>query len=519
MPLACRLSAFGAFFLRCTAALALLALLGCDSNTPSASKTESPSSSDVAASSSGAADAAASDRDVASAKPLKVVVVDDPPLAEALQRQWSTIAEEPLELTTLTAADVVAADRLAPTDVIIYPSALLGVLAEKQSLQPLSDSFWNGDRLARRQLLEIPRKRLAVWGEKPHAVPLGEPTPVLIYRADLFESLGLAAPTHWSDLQTLAARLSTREEAGKFAPPAADPWYGLLEPLAPGSAAPTLLLRAAPYARHRNQYSTLFDMITMEPLIASPPFVKALDELVAAHGMNPGPVLEMDAAAVRRELLLGHAAAGITWPVAADAPGAVALPESADAATTDAPRWGIAAVPGSTESYVAGQKRWEARPEEDPASVPVLGLHGRLGSIARSSRRTAAAANLLAMLSTADWSTRVLHASAGTGPSRTTHLDQPDRWVDAPLAGESARQYAAVIQETQRAPLWLIVPRIPGQARYLAALDEAVRAAVKGDQAPEEALQAAAAEWQKITDELGRDRQKAAYRQCLGVDP
>jgi len=462
-------------------------------------------------------------------KPLKLLVVDDPSLAATLQREWRTIANEPLEMAELTLAEVEAAERLPAADVILYPTSLLGSLVDKQALVPLPDAFWNGDRIERRQLLEIPRKRLAMWGEKPFAVPLGEPTPVFVYRADIFESLRLSPPGLWSDFQTQAGRLSTREEVGALAPPASDAWYGLLEPLAPGSAATTLLVRAAPYARHRNQYSTLFDLVTFDPLIASPPFVKALEDLVATHGMNPGPVLEMDAAAVRREILAGRAAGGITWSVAArpttsDAPTTGTAPTDSPAEppadeAADARRFGVAAAPGAASAYIAGQKRWETRPEDDPAFVPVLGIQGRLGSVMRSSRRPGAASNLLAMLSTADWSVRVLAASPATGPSRTSHLESPDRWIDPRLAGEPARQYAAVVREQQRAPLWLVVPRIPGQAQYLAALDAAVRSAVQGEKTPEEALASASAEWQKITDERGRDRQKAIYRQCLGVDP
>ncbi len=49
----------------------------------------------------------------------------------------------------------------------------------------------------------------------------------------------------------------------------------------------------------------------------------------------------------------------------------------------------------------------------------------------------------------------------------------------------------------------LLVPRIPGESEYMAALDEAVIAAVKGKQSPQQALDAAAVKWQAITDRLG----------------
>ena len=45
-----------------------------------------------------------------------------------------------------------------------------------------------------------------------------------------------------------------------------------------------LLARAACYAAHRDNYSTLFNIATMQPLIDGPPFVQALEELVAVAG-------------------------------------------------------------------------------------------------------------------------------------------------------------------------------------------------------------------------------------------
>jgi hypothetical protein len=49
-------------------------------------------------------------------------------------------------------------------------------------------------------------------------------------------------------------------------------------------------------------------------------------------------------------------------------------------------------------------------------------------------------------------------------------------------------------------------------------LDEAVAAAVRGEKPPLEALLDADAKWRKITDRLGLDRQKAAYRHSLGLE-
>jgi hypothetical protein len=53
----------------------------------------------------------------------------------------------------------------------------------------------------------------------------------------------------------------------------------------------------------------------------------------------------------------------------------------------------------------------------------------------------------------------------------------------------------------------------------MAALDEAVRAAIAGSVSPSEALARVASEWNEISDSLGRDAQRKAYVQSIGLRP
>jgi ABC-type glycerol-3-phosphate transport system substrate-binding protein len=535
-----------------------------------------------------------------SGPPLRMLVVDDPDFAREFDREWRTISDEPLEIRNVASGELGATMRLPPGDGVVFSEGLLGTLAESRQIVPLPAAFWDSDRLARRDLLETARKREAFWGQQPYAVPLGSNMPVFLYRQDLFEALQLNPPRDWQEFQVLADRLRSRPElpqseaasTNRKPGESEEAWHGVLEPLAPGSAAITLLVRAAAYVRHPNQYSTLFDIVTMAPRIDSPPFIRALEELQAAHAMNPGPALERDIHAVRRELLAGRAAAAICWPLPAATASAgegqktdqVDFPPSAEGrqsgtdtarsaareanqvtdqdangdaaedaargATKDATEnangdtrsgngsgiavravrfdgvgeagwmFGVAAVPGATVVFNADQRKWEARPEgELREPVPVWAISGRLGGVMATSRRGGAAANLLALVATADWGRKVLAKGPRAGVSRLTQLERPDDWVDSQLAGEPARQFAKVVANSQRLPAWMAVPRIPGRDRYLTALDEAVRKAVRGERSVAECLEEAATAWRGITDELGRDAQKKAYRRCLGIEP
>ena len=64
---------------------------------------------------------------------------------------------------------------------------------------------------------------------------------------------------------------------------------------------------------------------------------------------------------------------------------------------------------------------------------------------------------------------------------------------------------------------FLMIPRIPGVDEYVAALDDAVKAAALGKVAPQAALQQAAERWEQITDAHGRETQRDAYLKHLQI--
>ena len=64
---------------------------------------------------------------------------------------------------------------------------------------------------------------------------------------------------------------------------------------------------------------------------------------------------------------------------------------------------------------------------------------------------------------------------------------------------------------------YLIAPRIPGEAEYMAALDVATRDAVRGYKLPADALSIAVEKWRDVTKKFGVDAQKAAYQRSLGL--
>jgi multiple sugar transport system substrate-binding protein len=100
----------------------------------------------------------------------------------------------------------------------------------------------------------------------------------------------------------------------------------------------------------------------------------------------------------------------------------------------------------------------------------------------------------------------------GLDPYRQIHLDNVAAY--APLMGEeNAQAYLDGLNQALQDGYPEIF--IPGAAQYSDVLDLHVNRALAGEESPQEALDAAASEWDEITDRLGRDGQIAVWQQAL----
>ncbi len=461
---------------------------------------------------------------------LEVLVIDDDPLATALQRQWQARSDTPINLRRATTDEVrAAADSIWATDVVVFPSGLLGELAEHERIVPLAKRQFESDEFARQDVFELLRRGETAWGEESFAVALGSPQLTLLYRRDLFESLDLIPPTTWSDYQQLVDRLAQRDAVGDAAPVADQIWYATREPLGEGWAGQLLLARAAAYVRHPNQYSTLFDLRDMRPLIDGAPFVRALEELVkAAESSSDGTHTQQHAATpaqVRKDFFAGRCAMALTWPTSAEATRS-AGPTSGDAASSTASdpapdrplEVRFAALPGSASVYNFRSQMWEDHPAGDVTRVPLVACAGRLAAVTRSGRRSSSATTMLLWLGGVELGNTVAPTSSATTLFRASQINSSRRWVNPEVGDRAARQYGDLVRDTQTQSVWLTSVRIPGRQRYLAALDAAVQRALAGESA-QLALSAAASTWQQITAELGRDQQQSAYSRSIGLEP
>jgi multiple sugar transport system substrate-binding protein len=470
---------------------------------------------------------------------LKLLVVDDPQLAAAAERlrgEWNAQTGAEFDVAECSTSELLGAERLE-VEAVIAPSWLLAPLAEREWVAPVPREILEDKSGPWPRIFETLRTREAVWDDTVYGVPFGSPILTCYYRADLLEKLGRRPPESWEEYGELAQLLADRSKLGAAAEAGSvsqvprggqshfrsrenqdSPlWCGTIEPLAEGWAGLTLLARAAPAAKHRDNFAALFDPDSMEPLVAGEPFVRALKQLVDASRHGPQEPWRFDPAAARAAFWAGQCGMALTWPTGAKQEGLPKTPPSGCEV-------GFLELFGSREVYDVATRRWETRGSDDDKRVTLLGIAGRLGLVSAESGSTDAAFQLLFWLSGEDLSPRFCTASPATTLFRESHLRTPGPWVESPMPEAAAAQYVATLYDPAtldgalRREQFIFALRIPGRERYLAALDEAVLAAVRGELEPAEALAQAAEKWRDVTSEFGPDRQKQAFRRCLGLD-
>jgi len=354
------------------------------------------------------------------------------------------------------------------------------------------------------------------WNGKMYGIPWDGDMLMLNYRSDLLadptfqqafkEQFGsdLAAPQSWTEYANIAEFFSGKDWDGDGATD-----YGLVElPMRRNHAWNGFLSRATGYAKHPDDPAFFFDPETMTPRINNPGFVKALDDWTNALQWGPPDMLAYDWAANAQSFIGGHAALNIQWgdigPMSVD-------PE----ASVVKDKVGFDTVPGSTEVWNPATDAWETM--VTPNKAPFAGFGGWIYVVPALTRNADASFDLASHLGSPEVRLKaVTTPGCGANPSSLAQLD-PAVWVAAGFSAEAADAYTRAIEDSLTDPNVVFDLRIPGIQDYKDSLEIAITKALSGEASSRAALDEAAAEWERITDRLGRDQQGQYYRESLGI--
>jgi multiple sugar transport system substrate-binding protein len=407
-----------------------------------------------------------------------------------------------------------------PFDVLLIPSAWLPDFAPY--LSPVPDLVIASPIVD--DIHPLYRNALMRWDNRWMALTIDGDLHMGAYRRDLFEDPDTGAafdaqygrplqpPRTWSEYREIAAFFNGRPgDDGR-------PLAGTLEAYTRnGQRIWTLFSHAAAYTNHPDHPGAMFfDPDTMIPAIDNPGWVRALNEMLELRRFGPADVDGLDSEAVRTRFAAGRAAMNIDWADTGVLAGAIGGRQGGTAGVSAiAGDVGFFVLPGSRDVWNPVSSAWETLPAV--RSVSFLAFGGWIAVVPAASPERERAWSYLAWYASPEHSARdLLDGSSGINPYRLSHLEDPAPWRRL-LGNRQAEDYLHVLRASLSAPQIARDLRLPGYRAYIAALEDQLDRVMTGSATPEEGLRAAAADWESLTDRLGRNSQRRHYREAMGL--
>ncbi|GAA5159093.1 ABC transporter substrate-binding protein [Ornithinimicrobium tianjinense] len=393
-------------------------------------------------------------------------------------------------------------------DVMFYPSLWIGDMAPY--LEPVPQQYLDtaGMKDVTKAFMDV-----ATWDGKVVQYPvdgdrhylkvrtdlLTDPKNMADYKAETGDDLRV--PTTWSEYQQVAEFLTGRKGAQGEAV------FGSAEVTKRDDLTfSAFISRAAAYAKHPDaKGGFFFDAETMEPLINTPGWVKALDDFVAiAPSLPPGGTNF----GLGDEILSfggGQAAMSYSWDdafIQAQQPDSPIRNEVA-----------AAQLPGTDEVWNPETGQWDKQPNQ-----AAYFTWGWTSAVAGSSKNTEAAFDFLCFFSNeANTALDLQIGRFGINPYRNAHFDAAF-WEEQGWSAEAATSYVETLADMETNPNRVFDLRVPGVNQYMSSLATGVAAAMAGQKSSQEALDGVAQEWKAITEQVGKDEVQAAYRNVVKLE-
>jgi multiple sugar transport system substrate-binding protein len=242
----------------------------------------------------------------------------------------------------------------------------------------------------------------------------------------------------------------------------------------------------------------------MEPLVNNPAWVKGLQLYAEIGKKGCAPGLDWVRADVINEMVLGHVAMAIDW-------GDIGPHTYSDVSVVKG-KVGYALPPGSREYYDWKTKKWVKTDKVNYA--PVHCYNGWSWYITSTTKYPDQCWDFINyMLSPEVSSVDVASPDSGFQPWRISHSTNLDPWVKAGWDRADAEAYIKNTLAVTDNPNSVIDLRVPGASNYFEAIFEPYLTTIlSGEKTAKEALDQVAAEWNTLTDRLGRDKQKEYYQ-------
>src|SRR5579884_2695625 len=255
--------------------------------------------------------------------------------------------------------------------------------------------------------------------------------------------------------------------------------------------------------------AVFFDPETMKPRLTEPGWIKGLEDMVKQVDTSPPGALGFGFPETRPIFMSGQTVMNRDW-------GDTFTLVYDKKLSQIKGKLGSRPTPGvDKQVYDRTKQAWVDVPKGTRA--PYLAFGGWLIGIPTTAKNKDAAWDLAAfMVSPITHAVNVALPDSGIQPARYSTIDAGVQFlVQAGGDEQDSKRSLDALGETLQNPNAVLELRIPGQADYYNALDVESARALSKEISPEEAMKNVAQQWEQITERLGRDKQKEAYKASI----
>ncbi|MBA2380658.1 MAG: extracellular solute-binding protein [Chloroflexi bacterium] len=512
----------------------ILVLTAC--NTTASPSPSSPAPSSPAASVPASAPAsapAASASAVAAASPgtkfaganVNILTFNGPQVAEPLQRRapdWEQATGGHVNVVAVgfqTIYDKALLDASTGTnsfDAYVFNPQWLGDFTGPGYLLDLTDRVTNDPQLDWQDIGPFFRDFNASYNGKVYTIPLDGDFHMVYYRKDILDKDGLKAPATWDDYLTIAQKYNGQDLNGD-----GQPDYGSCIAKKKGAQSFWWIISIAGgllQAKGTNE-GAFFNATDMSPLFGqNEAITKALETYAKTAEFGPPDELNQDVGGSRGLFTTGRCALTMDWgDIGTLTPGTYAEDKTG---ATITPGW-KQILDRASGKLVACDATTCPNAVDGVNYAPFASFGGWSGAINAKSpaaNQDAAYDFLSYMSSPAISGIDVTLGKTGYNPYRTSQFTNTAPWLAAGLSQAATDNYLGAIKASLTNANMVLDLRIPLTKRYEQdVLDTAVSQYLAKELDAAGAEQAIADGWNAITDEVGRDKQLAAYVASLGV--
>jgi multiple sugar transport system substrate-binding protein len=459
---------------------------------------------------------------------VRVVTFTGPQIAEPLQRRapdFEKLTGAKVEVITVPFSDLyqkILTDFATKTnsyDAIVFAPQWMGDYVPAGYLEDLSDRVKADSALNWNDIAPFFRDFSATYQGKVYSIPLDGDFQMVYYRSDILSKDGVKPPETWDDFLAVAKQYQGKDLNGDGRPD-----YGACIALKRSAQSYWFFISVAgAYLQSKGtQQGAFFNTANMQPLFAQNEAMnKALDVYKQISTLGPPDHLNLDVGDTRGLFTSGRCALSADWgdigtlaidPATSkvqDKVGSIILPGSKQVLDRDSGK--LVNCDATTCPYAVNGVN----------HAPFAAFGGWAGAVnkqAADKTKAAAYAFLSYMSQPAQANVDVTLGKTGYNPYRTSQFSNLDLWTKAGMSANAANDYLGAIKASLQSPNMVLDIRIPQSAYYEGtALDTALAQFLAGELNASAAEKQIADQWNKKTDEIGRDAALNAYKATLGV--